>query len=386
MGNTDAGRRQRALSLLLAALDQLRYDADRTVAQETVEAVVKHLTAGLETFEYSELLWRLFDSCHREGHLDLMARLTTAMAMRRKVVDRVTIYDSIAVKKAFESVSSPNKIDELIGDLIRANHQEAGYLKDILTNIGTETVALALSRIISHPVRAIRQVTLRILGGMGNAALTVFSGILHDDELFMREQGRHELPNEQWYVIRNSIFVLGSLHDPLGIDPLRVRMSDTDVRVRREIVSALEKIGGEDAVDCLSVMADDAVAEIRQAAIIAIGLVGRADDAPVLIDIARRHAGDSPKAVAALGKLGGDDARVFLCSLLTDPKKLSELCNGRVSKDDQRLAVVRALGHIADRESLATLKEYKASQSAASKLLFSRSPVNKAIDEVLARH
>ena len=77
--------------------------------------------------------------------------------------------------------------------------------------------------------------------------------------MFARDPQRHELPDDKWYVVRNSIFVLGSLRDPGGVAALRARIDDHDIRVRREIVSALEKIGGDEALDCLTLMADDPI-------------------------------------------------------------------------------------------------------------------------------
>ncbi|MBD3257858.1 hypothetical protein GF377_05445 [candidate division GN15 bacterium] len=386
MSDPEAGSRSKGLALSLAAVAELRFDSDSMVTHATVLSVQSRLGEGRETFEYSEFLSLLFEQCLNDGHLDLAAKLCLAMAARRTPVDTVTVYDSIAVKKAFENIARGEIVDRLISDLICANHEQAGHLKDILVSIGTEIVALALSKIISHPVRTIRQLTLRILADMGKAALTVFSNKLLDDSLFERESGRHELPNEQWYIIRNSIFVLGSLHDPQAVPALRVRLSDTDVRVRREIVAALEKIGGEEAVDCLALMADDYDREIREAAIIAIGLVGQPVDAPVLIDLASRHARESVRAVAALGKLGGDEARTFLADLLHDSQRLAEIADGKVSKDDLRLAAVRALGAIGDRESLVAIHRFKDAQSGTARIFFKNSALNKVIEEIISRH
>lgn len=385
LSNTDTGRRQKSLNLLLSLLPQLKFDAGRVVTALTVEDIVTRLGQNEETFEYSELLSQLFNALHAEKHLDLMARLCTAMARRRSMSGDVTVFDSIAVKKAFENLTDHQKVDELIGDLLRANHEEAGYLKEILVGIGSEAVAVALSRIISHPVRAIRQLTLRILAEMGKAALNVFSAKVQDDALFQRDEGRRELPDEKWYIIRNCIFVLGSLNDAQAIPALRTRLSDPDVRVRREVITALEKIGGEDAVDCLSVIADDPDREIRQAAIMAIGLIGSPDDAPMLQDLAARHPADAPKVIAVLGKLGGESARTYLIGLLANVQKLSDLADGKVSKDDLKLAAVKALGLIGDAESLAAIRSFKESLSGAAKMFFKSSAMTKTIDDILSR-
>ena len=161
----------------------------------------------------------------------------------------------------------------MIDEMIRSDHETACCLRRILIAIGSEEVAVALSHIISHPLRQVRQHALRVLGELGKASQAVFARILADESMFEREDGRHELADNKWYVVRNSIFVLGTLKDTGGVLALRRRLNDSDVRVRREIVTALEKIGGEDACDLLLLMAADSVREIRERAVVAVGLI-----------------------------------------------------------------------------------------------------------------
>ncbi|MCP4685529.1 MAG: HEAT repeat domain-containing protein [bacterium] len=385
MGAGNPEFRQKALNLLGSTLAELNLVTDRAIFETTTEAIVKTLEGKSETYEYSELIWKLFETCHREQLYELMARLTSAMADRRIVKDNVTVYDSMAVKKGFENISRRETISQLVSELIEADHKTGQCLKEILVSIGSEEIALALSRIISHPLRNVRQLCLKILAELGKASLKVFSHILYDDAMFRRDDDRHELPDSQWYVIRNSIFVLGSLHDDQGVPALRVRISDSDVRVRREIISSLEKIGGEEAIDCLTLMADDPLKEIREASIIAIGLVGPPEAAPLLIDIALRNPRESIRAVRALGKMGGEEARAYLTSLLEAPQKLSDLANGRVSRDELKVAVVKSLGDIGDSEAIEHVKKFRDGQSATSKIFFKNSSLNKAITEVLSR-
>lgn len=385
MGSSDPAHRQKALTLAINAMEPVRQVAFAELCEATVDNVVERLNAKSETFEYSEFLWVLFDTCHHQQGYALMARLTQAMARRRQIAENVTIYDSMAIKKGFENISRKPTVDRLIAELVDATPEQGRYLKEILEAIGSEEIALALSRIISHPQRNVRQLVLKILAELGKASLKVFSRILLDDSMFVRDEGHFELPDEKWYVVRNSIFVLGSLRDQQGVPALRSRISDSDIRVRREIVAALERIGGEEAVDCLTLMAEDPHREVRQAAVIAIGLVGGPEAAPILIDIARRSPLDSVRAVSALGKAGGNEARKFLGDLLADTEQLARLAAGRIPKEELRLAVVRALGQIGDPEAIGRIREFKDRQSATSKILFKNSSVNKAITDILSR-
>ena len=386
MGAPEPQFRQLALNLLGLATAELTDGVDTAVLEEAVSETVSRLKAKTETYEYSEFLWHLFAACRDAGRYDLAARLTRSMAARRTVSDNVTVYDSMAVKKGFENIGRKKTVDVLVAELISASGDTTMYLRDILVAIGSEEIALALSQIISHPQRPVRQLTLRILADLGKSSLKVFSRILDDDKMFVRDPQRHELPDEKWYVVRNSIFVLGSLRDEQGVAALRLRIDDHDIRVRREIVSALEKIAGEEAIDCLTLMAEDPIAEVREAAIIAIGLAGRQEAAPILIDVARKDARCSVKAVTALGKLGGYEAKEFLGNLLNDAQALADLTQGVVSKDDVRVAVIKALGQIGDVDSIDQVRRFRDGQSAAQKILFKNSAVNKVVSDVLARH
>ena len=377
--------RQRALNLLELAAKELGRIPDTAILDEVTSDAISRLQAHSETYEYSEFFWQLFLACKDTQRYDLAARLTRAMATRRTISGNVTVYDSMAVKKGFENIGRRATVDALVRELVTASGETGGFLKDILVAIGSEEIALALSQIISHPQRAVRQLTLKILAELGKSSLRVFSGILDDDAMFTRDHTRHELPDENWYVIRNSIFVLGSLRDPEGVAPLRARIDDKDVRVRREIVTALEKIGGEEAIDCLTLMAEDPISEVREAAVVAIGLIGKTDSAPLLIDIARKDPRNSIKAVTALGKMGGPEARDFLGRLLNDSEAAADLTRGVVSKEDLRVAAVKALGQIGDSDAIEHVRQFRDSQSAAQKLLFKNSSINKAISEVLAR-
>ncbi len=386
MSAADPGYRQRALNLLGLTTAELGNAADASVLEAAVADAIAHLEEKTETYEYSEFLWQLFEACRRVDRFDLAASLTQAMSRRRAIIENVTVYDSMAVKKGFENISRRRTVEYLIGELINATGETIQHLVDLLVAVGTEDVAVGLSQIISHPRRQVRQLTLKILAELGKSSLKVFSRIIHDDAMFKRGPDRHELPDENWYVVRNSIFVLGSLHDVQGVSSLRIRIDDKDVRVRREVISALEKIGGEDAVDCLTLMAEDPIVEVGDAAIIAIGLIADPSAAPILIDIARGKPRNSIKAVTALGKLGGDEAKVFLGHLLTEPDKLAELAGGVVGKDDLRVAAVKALGHIGDSDSIEQVRRYKEGLSTTQKILFRNSAVNKVITDVLSRH
>lgn len=385
LGSMEAESRQRALGLLVSAVGQLNMLTDLDVIEQTVERVVSRLADRRETYEYSEFMLQLLEKCLEFEKYDLIARLTSGMAARRSVVNNVTTYDSMAIKQALAGLNRSEFLDKMMSRLTNADFKDQQFLKQIFVNIGSEEVAFALTGIISHPERNVRQMSLKILAELGEPAVKICSQIINDDSLFEREKGRHELPDQQWYIIRNAIFVLGLLENQNGIMALRHRINDTDIRVRREIVCSLEKIQGEDACDLLSLMADDPAREIRERAVITMGLIGNSEIAPLLADVAQKNHALTIHVVTAMGKLSGPEARKFLAALLEDEAQLVAYAGGHVSRDELKLAVIKSLGAIGDEESISTIKQFKDGQSATQKIFFKGSSVNKTISDILSR-
>ncbi len=378
--------RQNALQLLVCSIGLMNHVTDRYVVESMIRLITADLSRHVETYEYSEVIWKLAEWCLAARHFELLAELMAALAQQRHFEGEVTVYDSMAVKKVYEYINRREIIDDLINNMIKADYETSRHIRRVLVALGSEEVAAALAEIISHPIRQVRQQALKVLAELGKASLNVFSRILFDDTMFEREGNRLELPDSKWYIIRNSIFVLGSLGDPAGIVPLRLRFDDSDVRVRREIISALEKIGGEDACDMLVLMADDSVKEIRERAVQAVGAIGTPDIVPQLIDLIRRNPAVALRSIQALGRIGGDEARTFLSDLLKNDAELAALASGKTSKEELRVAIIQALGRIGDKKAIETIKGYKENLSASQKLFFKKSPVNKVISEILSRH
>ncbi len=338
-----------------------------------------------ETFEYSEIIWEVILKAAMERNYADIAQLTSAMAARRTVDGSVYIYDSMAVKKVFDNLNRKEVLGMFVEELIRAKYERAEQIRNILVDISSEEVALALTNIISHPARNVRQQVLKILGCLGEASVKVCSEILSEDNMFNREEGRHELPDEKWYVIRNAIFVLGILGNLTGVAALRKRISDLDVRVRREIITALEKIGGEDASDILSMMADDHIYEIQEKAVITIGLIGNSDVIPLLDNIAHSKKALSATCIISIAKIGGKEAKEYLNKLFDNQELQDTLSGGESSREDIKLALIKALGILGDKNSIKKIKEFQSIQSATQKFFFKNSSVSKIINDILSK-
>ena len=385
LAGSDLGLRKNALALLEIALQSHGNLTGTSLIEHFIAKLEEYLAAEKETFEFSDLIWNVSLVCFAEKKYEYLSALCMVLSKKCNRKDGVVTYGSFAVKKVINELNRREVINQLVWELVEGRHADFQHIKNVLVTIGSEEVALALASIISHESRQVRQYALKILSELGKSSLNVFTRIMEDNSNFEREANRRELPDARWYVIRNSIFVLGALQDPEGCKPLRQRLTDPDTRVRRAIIGALEKIDSEQAADLLLILADDLDPEIRETAIIAIGLIGQADIAPELIDLCHKHKSEAGQIINTIGRLGGEEARKFLTGLLTDSQLQSELASNRSSRDELRLATIKALGKIGDKESLDKIKEFSESLSASQKIFFGGSRLSKAAEDILNR-
>ncbi len=385
LAGSDLDLREKALILIRSIMTTYKKATADFLGLHFIAKLDEYISDGKETFEFSDMIWELAQTTLTDRDYKFLSAICDILQKKRTYENGVWSFESLAAKKSIEELNRRKVIAPLIEDLVRGPRDNIQYIKNILITIGSEDVALALSNIISHESRQVRQYVLKILSEMGKSALNVFSEVMKYDSYFERDEGKRELPDEKWYVVRNSIFVLGSLKDPEACRALELRINDNDTRVRRNIVGALEKIGGDNAADILMIMAEDPDREIRQAAIIAVGFVGPSDNAPELINLAYKRPTEIIDIITMLGKLGGHEAKDFLSELLTDKKLISQFTSGYSSKDELKLATIKALGRIGDIDSINKIKEFDQSLSGTQKIFFGGSKINKAIQDILKK-
>jgi len=369
LASDTAAYRQHAVQLLQDCIK-----AALTVGEyEYLDVIGRYIqnlfTRGRETFEYSEVTIYIVQSLLSIRRYQAASALLNVLKSGRRIKDGVSVYDSISVKRIFDAIDTREIISRLVRELQQPSQEYIKYIHDILSAIQSEEVALQLSEIVAHKDRTVRQRCLKLLAELGHPAVIIFSEILRDELNFQREDGRRELPDKQWFLIRNSIFVLGNLKDCEACNALRLRLTDPDVRVRTEIVRALEKIGGDEAVDLLMILAEDRDTDIREMAIITLGTTRRDDLVPFYIDLLKERKTEIARLIHAISLSGSVEGRDYLAGLLQDEDSIKSLASGKASASDIREMLVQALSRIGDDVSLQKLRDYEAEK--ADKGLFS---------------
>jgi HEAT repeat protein len=141
-----------------------------------------------------------------------------------------------------------------------------------------------------------------------------------------------------------------------AVADLRKSLADSDLFVRRYSAEALGAIGPDarSAIPDLKKAIGDSRKEVQLAAVVALGKIGGSDALSALLVAIRDHAIDAEarrraaEALGSMGKDGHDAVKPLIAALKNDPMPKGKAGKKMGNPDDIRLAVVTALGQIAN--------------------------------------
>jgi len=165
------------------------------------------------------------------------------------------------------------------------------------------------------------------------------------------------LSDERWYVVRNAVGILGDIRDQETVGHLTPLLEHPDLRVRRETIRALTRIGGAEAVGILLRTLEGRDQDLRRQALLSLGAIKDPAAVPALINLVNRpdsglkYAEVTREAIKALGEIGSEEAVPALMSVLRKRKFWR-----RSQYDEMRTAAALALGEIGSLEPVPALE------------------------------
>jgi HEAT repeat protein len=174
------------------------------------------------------------------------------------------------------------------------------------------------------------------------------------------------LDDDRWYVVRNAIAILGDIRSQESLAQLTPMLQHDEIRVRRETIRALTKIGGKRAIKILvqTAIADDQ--ELRRQAILSLGAIRATSAVPTLLTMLKKsdwsqRAVDLKKdVIRALGEISDPEAIPELVKVVRKKSWLRRQLN-----DELRVAAAASLGDIADESTRNVLEKTTHDRTAA---------------------
>lgn len=255
--------------------------------------------------------------------------------------------------EALDQLSTDEAINCLTGYMFADNTEQKtrDTLAQILAFLGSKGANRLMALLAIESAAPKRKLLNEILVRCGTAVLPNIYEYLGD---------------ERWYVARNAIAIIGDIRSQDSLAQLTPLLQHEEIRVRRETIRALTKIGGSRAIKVLLQTAVTDDQELRRQAILSLGAIRAASAVPTLLKLLQKsdwsqRAVDLKKdVIRALGDIRDPEAIPELVKIV---KKKSWL--RRQLNDELRIAAASALGDIADERARSALENTTHARTAA---------------------
>ena len=236
---------------------------------------------------------------------------------------------------------------DLLLDLLQSRDcQEKGAIHRVLAALGGKGAYWIIQRICLAEGLFERKALATALVSVGPPAIAPLIAMLKD---------------ERWYVVRNMVSIIGELRCSECLVALKRPLYHQDLRVRKEVIRALLKIGGEPAEAMLIPLLDEPDEGLVRHAILSLGLMRSSQAVPALLsclerrDMLLKKLQVKKELLMALGRIGDRRATAQLLKMLGSRgwPVLSRWL-------ELKVAVASALGVLGDEAALPALSKLSA--------------------------
>jgi HEAT repeat protein len=244
-----------------------------------------------------------------------------------------------------EQLSTDTTTDYLVAYLAdeETEQKTRNTLIQILAFMGSKITKRLMELLADESSTAKRKLLHEVLVRGGPASLAVINEYLSDD---------------RWFVVRNAVALLGDIRSQQSLAELTLLLQHDEIRVRRETIRALTRIGGKRAIKILLQTAVSDDQELQRQAILSLGAMRAAVASPTLMAILKQKGWSQrgidlkKDTIRALGEIRDPEAIPELLKIIKKKRWLHKQLN-----DELRVAAAAALGDIADENTRAALEK-----------------------------
>jgi hypothetical protein len=247
------------------------------------------------------------------------------------------------IKKAIDQAGDEEKIRNVCAVLNEKEIFDFSKTKEYLMALNSNSISPILHMLRELKCFPCRKMVCEVLEEMGKDHIGIIGEGMYDS---------------LWYVARNVANLLGRIGKEEGVKFLKNVMKHSDLRVRKEAIISLTKIGGKEAQALLVSALEDKEKGIRLLA--CRGLVQRKEKTaiPALVKIIQSDrfidtpAEEKRRMLESLAIIGEDEVIPFLKKLVNTRRWLK-----RDKHNENRILAIGALGLIQTPKASETLKE-----------------------------
>lgn len=211
--------------------------------------------------------------------------------------------------KALAEFLTPDALDRLVESFLQKRSDPAAVrtATALITMVGPPGAEAAFHRLDEEPAASNRLPLIRLIRGLGTAAI---------------EATRKRLLDQRWYVVRNGAYILGDLGDPEMPTQLRGAIRHEDLRVQQAAMTAILKSSAAGRGEVLAEALPHLQAGVLEMALDELTVLKEPVSVPYLEGLVlgqkELKAGVLEKAVIALGAVPTDSAAEALYKIIRD--------------------------------------------------------------------
>jgi len=317
---------------------------ERKIEEQASTVLMDLIRLETETSDYVEIAKNLGKAAMDfllTGRYEEAKEIIEVLIEEAKQERRRTDEERIACNKAIDKLRDIGIVHDLVAALRDWGREKYETIHFILLKMGEIAVVPLLEALGKESDASLRKKIISIVVSLGEVAIP---------EIVRR------FSDENWYVVRNMVRILREIGTEKVVQYLNIPLKHEDSRVRKEVVYALSSIGGREAFNLISRMADDPDEEVRQGAIKYLGIMKNKGAVPLLLKLIGkrnpfgRNNSFIISGIDALGEIGAEEAVPRLVQLL---KKSTIFARSR--NDDVRIAAATALEKIGNEQAMEAL-------------------------------
>jgi HEAT repeat protein len=287
-------------------------EVDASAGELSFEDLLKAVEMASDEQEFSRLLHQLIpvvqgNLTEKSAHLVLQT-----LSFLTHCTENVYTKEEKrkAARQALTQLATPTLLSFYINLLCaRRKFDDYRITWDKITRcLGDPLAKLLLKRLAAEEDQSTRKNLSEALISQGEAALAAIIATLNDD---------------RWEVLRNAAQILGEIRAAAAIEPLRELLQHRDLRVRREALRALTRIGDNSVVAIIAKILQGDDSELRRQAMLCLGAIKNpAATIPILIQFLQvkdwrfLQLEEKIDAIRALGEIGSAEALPELMSIV----------------------------------------------------------------------
>lgn len=237
----------------------------------------------------------------------------------------------------------PDLLDFLLEHADDAHGISRTSLRQVLFCAGPGGITAAIEKIGSTESIALRKVLTLLLVQLGEPAVRPILKLIEDP---------------RWYIVRNLAAILGDIGSQEAVPDLQRCLAHSDIRVCKEAIRSLAKIGGNDAEQAIIAILRDNNPSLQPQAVASLGGMKSRRALGDLLQIAcsndtfLKQLALKVDAVTAIALIGDRKAVPYLVDLLESRHLVA-----RSRWDQYKVAVAGSLGRLGDSRALPALRK-----------------------------